>query len=220
MARLIKANDSLFREIAFGGPSERMLDFIDRQTERSFSNLNEMGRQWLDRSKQRWEEVKHSNAFRITKALARKVLHGGGADVICELTDIGMLQHARSVNARYIMANPKLRMERNKGRINGYDGVYVDAEPDSIGESHRDYRRVMNGIVRWEAVPESEWETSEAAFEYDAYFEPESEMGIEEPELDIDEQVDILFNWSFAESLLETTDEDFSNEWNGTIKQV
>lgn len=216
MARLLTADEGLYREIAFGSTSRKLRDFIDGQMERQFSNLNETGRQWLERAKNRWEDVKESNAMRSIKAAARKVLHGQGADVICELNNIGEFQHARSLNRRYVMTNPLVRNEFIKQRIDGYSNDYIDIEPGSIGDNHRDYRRVMDGIVVYK---DSDDLTEDDVMSYDVYYDVDDEFdfGIEEEPLEIEEQHAILINWSFAESCLATGGDDFSSKTNGSL---
>lgn len=219
MARLLQVDEGVYREIAFGSPSKRLKDFIDGQIERQYNNLNDAGRQWLSRAKDKWEDISNSNAMRNIKAAARKILNSQGADVVCRLDDIGQFQHAKSRNRRYIMANTKVRNEYIKGRVDGYSGDYFDIEPGSVGDDHRDYRRVMDGIVQFKDCDDITEYTEDDVISYDAYYEADDEydFGIEEEALDIEEQDDILFNWSFAENCIATGGDDFTSKSNGSL---
>ena len=57
------------------------------------------------------------------------------------------IQNAPLIMQRYIMAMPELRQLYHNQLCDGYSNTYVDNNPGDIGETHYDYRRVMNGIV-------------------------------------------------------------------------
>ena len=63
------------------------------------------------------------------------------------LSDISMVQEAPDIMQRWIMACPEIRTYYNTGGCSGYDGAYVDMYPGTIGGTHYDYRRVMDGVI-------------------------------------------------------------------------
>lgn len=66
-------------------------------------------------------------------------------DEFRELTTLDQLQEAPRCMQRWLMACPDLREYYNDGGCAGYD-YYEDRFPNTIGRTHYDYRRVMDGV--------------------------------------------------------------------------
>ena len=110
---------------------------------------------------------------------------------------------------RWIMANPDVRKLYHEQRIDGYSDTYEDIHENSIGESHYDYRRVMNGIV-----VDNDDEEADYGWSSVTYFE---DLAEEDRELRIDEQYDILSSWHYLQRYLAVGKEDPTSLFNGDI---
>jgi hypothetical protein len=76
-------------------------------------------------------------------AAAGRALHPNQITSLYELHD---LQNAPPVMQRWIMAEPTLRDYYNRQTCVGYGELYENIHGDVRGETHYDYRRVMDGV--------------------------------------------------------------------------
>lgn len=156
-----------------------------------FSNsLNDIGRGFIEKTREIYETVNSSSAIRMAKAairMAKGVLH---PNTILPFNTLNDLRSAQPIMQRYLMAQPYIRELYHQQRCDGFSDTYVDVEPGKVGEAHYDYRRVMNGIVTEQVT-----EDGEDTWSYVTYVDTLKEG---DRELVIEEQAAILHNWEIA----------------------
>lgn len=105
------------------------------------------------------------------------------------------LQTAGVINQRWLMACPEARSLYLSGELSGYAGSYENFGGQAIGETHFDYRLVMDGVIT----------SDETSFQYTAYYQamPEGER-----ELELYEKADIINSWNRMRYYLDLHDED------------
>ena len=180
---------------AFGQMTPATTQMLQAQNFNLGQTLTDAGRAFMERSQQIFERFNGDEAIRRAKAAIRTIQHAFQPDIIRPLRDIGALQQAPYAMQRWIMASPDVREWYHQQRCDGYSNAYVDMEPGSVGEQHRDYRMVMNGIAQ--EHPEADWVIYN-------YFEHEDD----DVKLTLGEQVDILSAWDLVRSMLKLGKED------------
>lgn len=187
------------------------IEFLSKQFNNVSTNLSEAGKRFKEKAKNVFEKAVSSDAMRLARAASRRVRSLWGADEIRPLRDIGEFQHAKINMQRWVMANPLAREYYHEQRLDGYSDTYMDMEPGKRGESHYDFRRVMNGIVQF---MEEEGEDGESNWSSVTYFE---ELHDEDRELEIDEQSTILSSWSYLEQYIRAGKEDPTSVMNADL---
>lgn len=157
--------------------------------------LTDMGRSFVQRSRQLFEQANHSNLAQQARAIMRRVKTFFNPNSIMELNTLEAIRCAQPVMQRYIMAEPHLRKEYHAQRIDGYSDSYVDMSPKQVGDDHYDYRRVMQGVMV--ECEEHGWYSKTYS---DDIFD-------EDRELDLFEQDAILTTWEIARSMLYNKDD-------------
>lgn len=66
-------------------------------------------------------------------------------DFIGGIVDLSDFQNAKPRNRAIIMANPRYRRLWYSGMADGFDGLYLDDEHNSVGRDHDLYREIYNG---------------------------------------------------------------------------
>jgi len=146
-----------------------------------------------------FDDVKRSfGAYFSDEAIeaAKKALHNSGSEInvfaVSAMLDLISTQNANLANQRWIMAEPTLRALYHKQQVDGFSGSYVDMEPGSIGDSHYDYRRAIDGLLI---------EEPDGDFVCDIFCD-DLEEG--DTHLTIREQVNIQLSWDFLRSHLKS----------------
>lgn len=179
--------DGGFDALAYGGTHPNVIRFIDEQAGRLSSSISDAGRGFMDYVGGLVDRVSRSEIGQRVQALASKAGTLFDTDTIRPLESICAFQHAKSQMRRWTMANPALREMYHKQRIEGYDGLYVDVEPDRIGADHYDYRRATDGFVQFD--DNDDW--------YSTTYMDELKDG--DRDLTLSEQVNISLSWEMAE---------------------
>lgn len=178
-----------FDYLAFPNQNPANTSYIQNQLTNISDRLTGYGRTFLEASKEIYEKVNNSQALMLAKAAVRRAkgfLHPNSIMYLGELDD---LRQAQPMMQRFIMAEPALRREYHKQRVDGYSDTYVDVAPGKVGEDHYDYRRVMTGVVTEEG--DGEDYTWKAVIYADELFEGDSE-------LDTFQKNDILKTWDIV----------------------
>lgn len=200
MANVIIGDSGTFNAAAFGVQDWRAQEFLAQQYDSLSSQLTESGKAFFAGAKEVFEQLSGSQAMRLARAAARKVRSLWNCDEIQRILEIGVMQHAPPTMQRWIMAEPTVRKMYQEQRVDGYGETYQDMHKGDIGENHYDYRRVMNGIVV---------EDEHGNFTAPTFFD---EL-LDEPELTIEEQVDILDTWTALKAFLRKGNEDPTSKW-------
>ena len=139
--------------------------------------------------------------YDLAQRVVAKVKTTWHGDVIRPLENVHELQTATPKMQKYIMANPYYRELYHKQLVDGYSEEYVDCEPDAIGEEHRDYRTVMDGVMVVD--DDGNWECTM----YD-------DIGYDEVEMSLEEKDAVLRTWDSVEFYSRHTKRDIGSVWN------
>lgn len=168
-------------------------NYFYQQVNRVTDNLNEVGKKFLDASKEIYNRINDSNTIRMAKAairVAKGMLHPNSIYPVYTLDEF---QGAQPTMQRYVMASPDVRQMYHEQRCDGYSNTYVDMHPGDIGVNHYDYRRVMSGIPEIRGGDEGE------TYFHHYYDEPIND----ERSLTEDEKFTVIDAWEIAKLFLE-----------------
>lgn len=122
--------------------------YVQRQFEQFSNTLTDAGRRFMENAKQVYQQIVESDAANLARLAIRNAKALFQGNHILPLLDIDTLQTASTLMQRYIMAQPDIRALYHDSRCDGYSDTYVDLHPTKTGESHYDYRRVMQHMVQ------------------------------------------------------------------------
>lgn len=161
MSQVISGGFDAFESSVFGRPHANTLQFLQNQFENYDSSaISAASNAFINTAKSMFERVNSSDAMRLARAAVHRVQSMWLSDEIQELTTLANLQHAPLTMQRYIMAEPSIRNLYLQQACDGYSDTYVNIHGKDIGESHYDYRRVVDGLMvipDLEANPDAPW---------------------------------------------------------------
>ena len=206
MANLVMAGGADgFHTSIFGTQHPGTLAFIERSLSDATSTLTEAGQRFMAGARELYERFSSSEAMRLMRAAARAAQHLGQSNTIRFLADIGALQQAPPVMHRYIMAEPTVRKLYHEDRCEGYAGMYDDVSPGDVGESHYDYRRVMQNMVTFES--DGGWTATTWG----------EDLHDGDYELSFEEKCDMLDSWWAVREYLKAGGEDPTSRFNAEL---
>ena len=206
MARVLEGGLGTFRTLAYTTPSESMMDIIRSAGDRYDTGLTSRALSRFNDIREKHVGFDFRSAKRKMTAAMRKLDNYWVTDVIRRLEEIGEFQHAPSKMVKYLMAEPETRERFYKNRCEGYGERYVDPYPNRVAEDDPVYRKVMDGI--W--VEDEDGEMS-----YTEWWD--TEESILEPDLEFEEQINVIHSWSKLKQFLAKGEEDPTSPYNGRL---
>jgi hypothetical protein len=167
-------------------------NYFQSQAQSFGPTLTDIGKRFMEQSKELYDITNNSYAVRAAKAAIR---NAGGIfhhDSICKLNTLETIQRAQPIMQRWIMAEPTVRSIYHDNRCDGFFGEYQDIEPDKIGDTHYDYRRVMDTMVSFEE--DGSWVAKQY---YDELLPTDNELSFHE-------KCDIISTWDIMKFFLES----------------
>jgi hypothetical protein len=205
MARVVYGDASDFNTICFGMPDPATRKFLDEQwsnNRRFFIDNN-----FVNEVDSLMANYQSANTLTRARAILRSTDSLlTDPDRIYMLETLDDFQTATPAMQRWVMANPLARKLAQEQLIYGYAKTYHDIDPDGIGETHYDYRRAVDGLVKLYA------KDNEDDYSHTEYLDSLLE---EDRELTLDEKVDIRRTWENLEYFLNYTDQDPTNIYGG-----
>ena len=206
--RIVYGGDVAFDSLVYGSESNPAnTAYFQPQIENISNTLTDVGRSFYANTQQLYNDVNNSEVMRIARAAVRSAKTLFQPNEVISIFDIANMQTAQPVMQRWIMANPVVRELYHKQQCDGYSESYVDLAPRDIGESHYDYRRVMNGIVQDDTENDEEW--------FVKFYPDDLVEG--DTELNHDQRVDILSSWSIAEMFIKAGDRDPTSVYDAKL---
>lgn len=201
---VIQAGDpTVFDMLAFPEQSPANQVYIENQLSQFSNTVTDIGKAFLDASKDIYQKVNDSNAIRAARAALRTAKGIFHPNVITQLETLDDIRAAQPTMQKYVMAYPEIRDVYHKQRCDGYSDTYRDMEPNYIGEDQYDYRRIMSGMV---VETDDGWEcTTYAHDDLDG-----------DRDLTVDEKVDILNTWDLIQGFMDAG-EDVTDIYDGKL---
>lgn len=206
MAVFHTGSSDLVSALAYGDPHPNTQRFIDSLIYKPIDVVSEASRHLIEQAITIRQDILDGDTARMIRAAARQVSSLWDRDEIRYLPTIGKLQTAPPKMVRWLMAEPNTRREFHAGRCEGYGEHYQDAEPGKIGETHRDYRIVMDGMV---------YENDQGELWVDQYTDDEVDGEINE--LTFEEKWDITRSWQHLADFMSAKGEDPTSRWNSEL---
>lgn len=147
-----------------------------------------------ERARQIFEEANSSSVLKKAREALRALKGVKRANAIYQVDTIDDLRSVGSMMQRFLMADPVVRKRLLKQTIDGYSETFVNVHGKDIGDSHYDYRRVVDGVYREELNSDGEKIYVNEVF-YEALLD-------EDRDLDAGEQFDILDAWDLQRLVL------------------
>ena len=149
-ANVISGNSLEFDALLYPRQHQNTLNFIKESIINIPKSLLESGTGIFQNAIKKYEEMNSTaTMMRVMNAL-KSISNMKNENVIYPILNIENSQQATITMQRWIMAEPTIRGLYHEQRCDGFSDTYVDNEPDSIGENHYDYRRVMSGVVLYD----------------------------------------------------------------------
>lgn len=173
---IIRSGDQYSMVASVGSVASRGLrDYLEERSE-------EFGRRIRGTAAERYHNdrsfsrrlINIDEVSRRMRAVTRRIGHMWQQDIIRDLNDIGDFQNAPSSMLRWLAADPEIKRDINLGRLAAWEDRYENESDKEVGENHRDYRILMDGVYRHE---EGEFVSVEY---HEPLFEGEEELSITE----------------------------------------
>ena len=175
------------------------------------NTLTDIGRKFMETSKEIYETINNTEAIKKAKAALRYAKGIFNPNRIVSLETVEDFQTAQPVMQRYLMADIVARQMYQNRQIDGYSDTYIDIDPGKIGMDHYDYRRVIEHCIMDSETPDGKYEWEVHSFGED--------LVEGDRELETSEKVIIMNNWDIIRSFLEAGEggEDPTNLYGGEI---
>ncbi len=195
------SGDDAFRLLAFGIPAQQTLDYVENQYQQLRTAAGNVANDFINGAYTLYQHYGGEEALRLAKATLRTASHFFQPDMIRPLSSIASIQQAPSTMQRWIMADPVVRNLYHHNQIEGYADSYLDWSPGVSGVGHKDYEKVVSGLVfmnEAQGEEEPEWVST-------TYIHTDEE---EDPPLSFQEQLDIMTTWDAIRAMLGPGKED------------
>ena len=200
-ATIVYADDETSTAALFGKSLQSTQDYIATTVQNYTNHIGTGAGNIVNSVIDRFQQIRSSEAVQKVANMRSRLNSLWQTNSIRRIPDIPSMQQAPIEMQKLIMAHPGLRQAWNRGGASGWDGQYVDQHPNTIGNSHYDYRRVMDGVV----------EVKEDGASYTQYYE---QLITEEDLLSLVEKTAVLSSWSVLDKSLAESDTDPTSVWN------
>lgn len=200
------SNPFALSSCAYPEVSQQAQDWVRTQLYENTAMLTQAGNEFLQSSMQTYRALVDGAAVKGAKKLARLVSGLLHPNSIYSMTSIDELRAAKPVMQRYIMACPDIRTIYQRQLCDGYSDSYFDMFPKDIGESHYDWRQVMNGVAQEEPDRPGEYFIRE-------YFD---ELMVGDEHLTPEQQFAVLDTWDLIPRAIRDK-VDFTNIFNSDL---
>lgn len=190
--------------LAYGEQNPLNISYFQNQVQNFGSTLTEMGKRFYSDAGDLYEKFNGSRAMTALRNVTKMAKTLFQPNIVKNLTTVDEMQIAPHVMQRWIMACPEVRTMYNKQQCDGYSDTYMDTSPGTIGETHYDYRRVMDGVVQ---ETDDGWRVK--------HFMDDLHDG--DRELLHDEKVDILSTWDSLQYFMHPGLKDPTNPYGGSL---
>lgn len=214
---MIATGVDAFNALAFGAPHQGSINYFQQ----SYNNLISNTKNFVGDTSQAFinKATQVYNYFNSPEAIARikNVLrHSDKAEVKEYIYPITSLEEARNASLtmqRWVMAEPYIRSEYIKQRLDGYSDTYELIDKDDIKDTHYDYQLATNGVMTFPTVNDDDDLDDEDVL-YSVYH---IDYRDGDSELSLSEQVDIRDTWELVKYYIDVNNEDPTNPLGGEL---
>ena len=202
MSTLSFGASDAFDALVYSEAHPATLNFLQNRLTQMGQQAVGAGQAFIARAQEAFTHYNGAAAMSFIRGVLQSVKGTANADTprVLNLFELVEMQTASPVMQRWIMANPNVRTMYHKQQLDGYSDTYVDVHPGDVGESHYDYRRVMDGIVQMDG--DNAWFVRQ-------YVET---IPDEDRRLFFLEKVDILSTWSAMDLIIALGKDDPTGE--------
>lgn len=211
MANVIGGGNAAIQALLYGDVHPGTQRYFESQRGEGLGSLTQTARTFVKEAVDRFGFMATERTRRLIANVRRAADWAWHGDYIRPLRTVDEMQLAAPTMIRYIMAEPTIRQMYHRQEIAGYDDHYTDTQPGVVGEEHRDYRRVMQGIV---VVNEDATPDSEDQFHSDEWIDDLLE---DERELEFGEQLDVLETWANVKRVMRDRLRDPTSLYNASL---
>jgi hypothetical protein len=192
---VIQGTSPLAFDLLLYGDTNPQNDYYIQNNLQSFGNtLTDLGKQFMESSKEIYDRINSSSALRMARAAIRSVAGMFNPNTILQIESLEQLRCASPLMQRYIMAEPTLRAAYQRQLVDGYSDTYYDPDPEGIKDTHYYYRMVMDGVGQ-----EIIGEDGESEFIYKFYGH---ELREDDKELTPDQKFSVLHTWEYIKNCM------------------
>lgn len=197
-------NYDAFDALVYGEQNPSNIQYLQQRIGHSVDRLTEYGKNFLSDVGTIFNKFNGSEALKFIRATTKAAKTLFQPNIINYLTDLEAIQQSNFVMQRWIMAQPDVRALYQKQLCHGFSDSYVDNDKKGIGETHYDYRRVMDGVVTCTD------ESFGFKFFPDELYEGDKELSHEDKE-------DILSTWSIVKAFIDQGIDDPTSPYGGKL---
>jgi hypothetical protein len=197
MAKILHGGNAALQAYLYGDVDPGTERYFQSQRGRAFDRISDGARRFFERAKEAYGFMDSERTKRLIQDVRRRadwMFHG---DYVRPLRTFEEIRDASPTMRRYIMADPFLMRRFRTKQSAGYDGGYKDLFPSFTPEDHPDYQRVMNNVL---VITDEVDEHGEDVIYATEYLPLDYEN--EEPELSMQEQLDIQAVWAINQRLI------------------
>lgn len=209
MATIIHGGIDHFNELVYGQSNPATLNFIQQMNHNVSQTLTDMGRAFVTEVQQVYKAIDTSDITRRIKAAGRRISAAFADNQVKQLHVMEDFQTAPLVMRRWLMAEPTVRALYHSHGCDGYSGTYIDQAPGMIGEDHYDYRRVMDGVVRYG----DEEDGVQNRIVYSNYHEETTHADV----LLAEDRIDLITSWKRQRAFILDKKRDPTDEWDNDL---
>ena len=187
-ARVINGAEAGFNALVYQQPDQNLLSYLKNSINTASQIIGNAGSSLIENARSVYERYNSDSVINATKALLLNVDSHLNPDAILRYNE-ETLATATPYMQQYIMVHPELWKLNNDQLCNGFNGTYLNTEPDiKTYEEHTKYQEVMDGMIRYDDDSD------------DAYFVTYS--GSEINELNTVDQFSIIDTWQAVSNLI------------------
>lgn len=150
--QVIMGGVDAFNAMLYGEQSVDNRAFFQQQIQRlpSLGIMGDVGTRFAEVAQQTYDRWNGSRAMQLMRTAAQQLGSLFQPEQVRNLFDMVDFQTASITMQRWIMADEVVRAAYHNQTCDGYSDTYVDLEPGKIGEAHYDWRRVNDGVMKFD----------------------------------------------------------------------
>lgn len=189
--------------------------FIQQQFSAISGTLNEIGKKFIEGSRELYAKINDSDMIKRAKAAIRAATGIHHVNEFSYYETLQELQNASPFMQNFLMANPTVTELHNKQQCDGYSDTYVDTNNGAVGAYNYHFRRVMDGVVEFDNPDtlEPDEERPEFDWKLKVYME-DTRPG--DRELEISEKAKVISTWEVMNAFIKAG-QDPTNPRGGSL---